>query len=186
MSRMQKAQAKGGKQNFWNDLRVKNGVLIKDVAELLNVSNGTVGGWFSGQKIPSQANLDALCALFGVDPNKGYEEFVKASKVWDSDRGRLKITQCGPRVAVAESKKPDKAPEYTKSLPDYEFPGADVQATPESSDLLKTLYGQVAYKDFMAITDLVDKQEDPISYLYGKVDFDLFSKIIAIVGPTSK
>ena len=185
MSRMQKAQAKGAKQNFWNDLRIKNGVLLKDVAELLNVSMGSVGSWFSGQKIPGDENLKALCNLFGVDPNKGYEEFAKANKEWDSDRGHMRITLCGPEVAVEKTAKTEKTPEYTKSLPDYAFPGVD-NTSAEGSDLLKTLYGQISYKDFIAIADVLDNNGDPISYLYGKVDFDLFSKILAIVGATSK
>ena len=95
---MSRKQAKGSKATFWNDVRVKSGMLVSDVAELMHVSLGKAGSWFSGQNMPRDAEVQALCELFGVDPIQGYNEFVKARNGWRSARGNQKFELRGPEV----------------------------------------------------------------------------------------
>lgn len=185
---MKKRQAKGAKDTFWNSLRVSNGLLIRDIADLLHTSVGTVGGWFSGQKIPSDSNLEKLCNLFDVDVNKGYEEFVKATRAWDSDRGRLHVSLVGPDVPdVPETSKKDKTvePEQVEDAPQIGIIPETlteektlVEKTPEEkkfyTEVLAHFYGKLSYEDYEKLMACVAKNENPMEVFYGKIDFSDF------------
>lgn len=197
---MKKAQAKGAKENFWNDLRVKNGLLVKDLAELLHVSIGTAGGWFSGRSIPTELNLNALCSFFGVDRNKGYEEFVKANRDWDSERGSLSYKLCGPDVPDAPKQRrgPRKMKEMLEELPEYQFKEEVIPATvsepevpeePKSdtrdeSDFYRSVlthfYGKLPYEKYVQIMVWVAEKKDLLEEFYGNFTFEEFTQLVHI------
>ena len=55
------------KDNFWSRLRAEKGIKIKEVAEYLHMSGGGVGAYFTGELMPSEDKINALCDLFDVD-----------------------------------------------------------------------------------------------------------------------
>lgn len=180
---MTRTGAKGGKSTFWNDLRVKNGLLIKDIAELLNLSAGTVGGWFSGQKVPSELNLIALCTLFGVDIDKGREEFIKARNSWSSERGTW-------HVKLQSSDSLDAAKPATIS--DMDLSCFNVPADPEPAqgpedtdidfyhEVLQCFYGKLPYTQYSILLACVTEQKDLTAALYGKLSFEHFTELMNI------
>ena len=46
--------------------RVNKGLGQKAAAEILGVSNKTLGRWENGETVPKQNHIDAICDLYGV------------------------------------------------------------------------------------------------------------------------
>ena len=192
-----------GKMTFWNKLRVKNNFSIKDVADYVGTTPGTVGGWFSGAKIPSDRYLDLICNMFDVDTNQGYEEFAKASKEWDSERGKLKMGMYGESSEVSiESPKPEKRKSgITITKTKIATPKADdvpeevivpsvtiththkdiVAEDTEVADIFRFLYGKLDYDEYEDLKAAVVVGADPLNELYGKIPFAEFNEVVRIM-----
>jgi len=79
--------AKAAKETFWNKERLKRGWSIDYVAKKLGVPKGTIGNWFSGTHAPRDDNeIQAICNLFGIDFDTGYNAFYRAERTWKSSR----------------------------------------------------------------------------------------------------
>ena len=64
--------------NFWSLRRVEYGLRVQDVADLLQLDQKQVGGYFSGWQIPHPLVILRLCILFDVPYAVGEREFQNA------------------------------------------------------------------------------------------------------------
>lgn len=171
---MRTIKAKGAKETFWNKLRIENSLRIKDVAEMLGLSIGTIGCWFSGQGVPNADNVKAICELFEIPYDKGYGEFIKANQKWDLDKGQRKIWMYSPEsieIPDSEKSKRTKKAKKAKTVP--------VQT--DRTDIIKYLYGRLAFVEYMQLQTYLADNVDPMPYLYGKVSFDEFVEVRKII-----
>lgn len=84
---MANTKVRVGKHNFWNDLRKQRGWSLEFIADSIKVSKGTVGNWFAGSSAPrDDNNIQALCTLFGINFDEGYNAFYHAERNWRSSR----------------------------------------------------------------------------------------------------
>lgn len=158
------------KDTFWNRKRVEKGVHIRELAEVLGCGVSTLGSFFSGQHVPNEKMIEALCTLLDVDPLEGTREFIKANKEWDTQRGQAY------KVVVKQKVEEDTKPKDTEVL------NTLVPITPvvASESVLEILYGKVSYDDYNAIESGILSEIEVLRLAYdsSKVDFDTFMKLI--------
>lgn len=76
---------KAAKDTFWNKERIKRNWSIEYVAKEIGVPRGTIGNWFSGYHAPrDDSQIQALCNLFGIDFDTGYNAFYRSERTWKS------------------------------------------------------------------------------------------------------
>ena len=84
---MTKIKPHAMKSTFWNAERIKRGWSIDDISAKLNIPKSTLGRWFSGNSAPrNDSQIHALCNLFEVDFDTGYNEFYRAERNWDAHK----------------------------------------------------------------------------------------------------
>lgn len=82
---MTKVKPHAMKSTFWNAERIKRGWSIDDISAKLNIPKSTLGRWFSGNSAPrNDSQIHALCNLFEVDFDTGYNEFYREERNWDA------------------------------------------------------------------------------------------------------
>lgn len=170
---MGKRGARAFKDNFWSRKRIESGFKVHEVAELLHLSDGIVGMYFTGQRVPTEDTIKKICTFFGVDIVEGTREFANAAKVWDAEvKGREAKLHSNTGVhsnagvgVVSE--------EVVPITPVVVEPA---QSVPES--LLKALYKKVPYEDFKAILDGNMSESEVLALAYDKVDFDTFMTLV--------
>lgn len=163
------------KDNFWSRLRAEKGIKIKEVAEYLHLSGGGVGAYFTGESMPDEDKINALCDLFDVDPVLGAREFKKAHDKWVSEHHKAKM--------IAGSKVERKEPtEETVEEP------TEKVCTLDGYAVCKLLYGKLPYADYTIVYEgfmLGDFQgrdiEDVFKFLYGKVDYAIYCEVIKMI-----
>ena len=75
---------------FWNKERKKKGWTLDHISKKTGIAKSTLGSWFSGAKAPRDDRyVHILCNIFDVPFDKGYNEFYRAEKSWDSSRRTL-------------------------------------------------------------------------------------------------
>lgn len=194
---MKKSEPKAAKLTFWNELRIKNNLTMKDVADALHTSIGTVGGWFSGRTVPSEKYLTEVCQLFDVDVSVGYEEFAKATRDWDSDRGRMKFTLSAESAETDSVKKPTKSKKKSRKskkvevkpdiqpevVPDIQ-PESTVDTAGDSktvavdvTPLLRHCYGTLPFDLYETLRATIRDGGYPLEVLYGNISCDEYNKI---------
>ena len=161
-----------GKLTWWNKLRVERNIRYKDLMELFNYkSQSAIGGWFSGQRIPSDENIAILCDFFDVEFEEGKRHFVTDNEHWVSENHKDKRSTTGTaegiaRIATGESEvKEHKAWAKTGEEPEEE----------RQTDIFEMVYGKLPYDLFRKFADLVaGKDDNALSLIYGKVTFEEF------------
>ena len=164
---MGRSEARAFKDNFWSRKRIESGFKIHDIAELLHLSDGIVGMYFTGQRMPTEDTIKKICAFFGVDTVEGTREFANAAKVWDAEvKGREAKLHSHTGVGVVSE----------EAVPITPVVVEPAQSVPES--LLKALYKKVSYEDFKAILDGNMSESEALALAYDKVDFDTFMALV--------
>lgn len=156
------AITKAYKDTYWNNLRVERNIKVKEIAEYLNVSLTSAGGYFSGQLMPKDLQITQLCGLFDVPVDVGREEFKKAHALWKSERKRSGIkVQSGK---FERKKSAQKTVEPT---------------TIDNTDIIKMLYGKLPYDVFVAVGELISSNDidTALKQLYGRVSCNEFIMI---------
>ena len=188
---MRKQRAKGAKRTFWNEKRVSQNILVQELADTLGVAVGTIGNWLSGAKIPPENRVRELCDLFGVGYDEGYNEFVRANRIWDSERGKLSYDMVSPtsrEVPSTERKKKTA----TESVADDEVilvgevavETKDIHINPvevNKPDIIKYLYGRLLFDDYEDFKAEFLKGADPLRLTYGKLSYDDYKEFEKIV-----
>lgn len=167
------------KDTFWNTVRVERGIKIRELAELLDMSVGIIGMYFSGQAVPTEKTIKDLCTIFDVDELKGTQEFHKANKSWDAEHKRTPKVRASSNVVLSEETSEDTPaidPVDTKGLEDAlkEF---DIKV----DKVKRLIYNKVSYDDFEAITEEIRSGSDVLAVLYNhRIDFDTYMLAVNI------
>jgi len=159
------------KDTFWNKQRVAKNLTIKEVAEMLGINDARVGMWFTGQLMPQDYWIKDLCKLFEVDYNEGQLAFQKAHLEWSAEhnlKGKMKY------IAKTTSKK--KKTEQAIS---------DKSAINNIAEVVLALYGNVSCETFLTVYNAITSGKpdncDIEQLIYGKVSFEQYQQIIAIM-----
>lgn len=153
------------KDTFWSKLRIEKDLSLQDIADIVGLSDASIGQYFSGATIPPDRTLMDICDLFDVDYETGRLEFERANRAWKAEHD--KTLKYSARVPYQKKR---KAPEH-KDISNAE-------------DVLNAIYSKVSCSDFVAIYNLImgnTTDVDPLEILYGKVDYDTYYKIIKII-----
>lgn len=184
---MKKKMPTAAKTTFWNEIRVKNNLKIRDIAEMLGVSYGSVGGWFSGHKVPRDALIKQLCELFDVDFEVGRKAFYDAKESWVPEHN-IKFTEKGNSKKVVTKKAP-KAEETEDNIvlypavtvADPEVVLAPLLKASKPVSVLEQIYGKVPFDLFLAVQRCGEAPEKVLEQLYGRLDFAEFNKIFTLI-----
>lgn len=67
---------------YWHNLRVKNNLTTKEVAEFIGVSEGTVSQYFNGKSRMPTATIYKLADFFGVNAEEAMNETVNLQSLY--------------------------------------------------------------------------------------------------------
>lgn len=147
------------KDNFWSTERVKKGLSIKEIAELIGRGESQTGMFFSGQAMPSDTVIRELCDLFSIPFNDGQIAFQHAHREWKAEHSNKTLK------TSAKKRK-------THTISTVE-------------DVLESLYTVLSCSEFLdiykALIGSADESIDPFAIIYNKVDYDTYKKIEAII-----
>lgn len=145
---------------WWNRLRVEKNISYAVLGRIFNRSRQNYSDIFSGQRMPKDDTIRALCSVFNVDFDKGKSEFIKAHKTWCSKHGRGSPNSCSSRIQRSLSN------------------AAHNDCT--SIDLSPFLYGKVDYNTYMQVSEAAN-DTDKLKYLYGKLSWEDFSTLMILM-----
>ena len=175
--------ANGGKKqgtysNFWTEKRNSAGVTNTDIREYLKLSKDTttIAKYFTGEIMPKDDTIKAICNMFDVDFATGKAEFEKINA--DYHNKPQKTAEVANTVVPSVTVAPVVVPETTTKKKS-ETIKPDI-----NDDVIKCIYGEVSYDEFFTIKDLIDSNtgdERLLELIYGKVDCDIFNKVWDIV-----
>lgn len=102
---------------YWNDLKERNNLSIKDISEMTGITPVTISSNFSGRYKPNLTNLEKYCKLFEIPIEEGKAQFKKAHEDFLAiQRGET------PESTVQEVKDSEiKTPPKDESTIDYSF-----------------------------------------------------------------
>ena len=172
------------KDTFWNKVRVEKNIRYSDIVELFG---GSVSMWaqrFTGQTMPTYAEIKKLCELFDVDVTQGTEEFKKAHALWKSEGRGAKACYITTGKSVMSGIKVGKRGEVTGTREHVERAEKEAEVPVEQptiapNEVFKVVYGKVPYDTFCAFCDALAgvTGEDPLEYVYSKVGYKEFRAI---------
>lgn len=183
---------------FWNKLRIDKGVTLKTIGRELGVDHSWLSRIFSGAVLPATPVAIKICDYFGVDYAEGAAQFNKihedyvANNQGKRKRSRIRSRKFdvdnvstdtepvqGPTVEISESE-PESAPVTANlAISGIKQPTALVSA------VLKQLYNNISYDDFMTLLLCDPSEKDLLEFAYGKVDYDTYYKLfLASLGIT--
>lgn len=156
------------KDNFWSRKRVEAGLHVKDVANLLNMASSSVGEYLTGQVIPPEPVIKALCLLFDVDYDTGELEFQRAHRAWKSMREHkdYKVISAKTLRAEALASEVKEEPAMTKF----------------TEELYSVIYGKVTFEQYEEIRKGQFDGVRILSYIYGKVDYATYIELEELLG----
>lgn len=174
------------KYTFWNTIRNESGLTIVEVAEGIGKpkSRVVVGKYFTGEVMPNDETITALCNLFDVEFERGKEEFSKAYDAWHNRLPSTPETPIAEEVPVPEIQ--EEEPEDTLTAP---IGNLQIQPTPEvadvpEQDIGKLVYGKVDYDEFNMIKDCIDRGDNTeiiLETIYGKVNCKAYNTVYDLI-----
>lgn len=144
------------KDNFWSKTRVDNNVRLREIGDLLGVSRATAGAYFTGFIMPSEDKIETLCEFFDVDLRIGTREFDKIHKAYDTEEKKtLKYSAKSKQIdidTVIKSADADNTPQIEPdTVPEIKSDNDIKSPSPETTDVLRLLYGKCDYDTFRSI-----------------------------------
>lgn len=149
-------KARASTDTFWSNKRVESGITLKDLSDYLKMDSTRVCRILSGQILPSTMTAIAICDLFDVDYAVGAKEFVKANQAWDKAQHKREKQNQVMRDVLQEKRA-------------------------ESHAFMEALYGAISYDDFKAIMVGKVAKPDIPEYLYGRVDYDTYTRLMSYI-----
>ena len=87
-----KAIPRAFKDTELNRVRVNKNIKIGEIADAIHFSEGIVGMYFTGQRLPTTETCEAICNFLGINPVWGMSEFLQANNDWNAEHNRkLKV-----------------------------------------------------------------------------------------------
>lgn len=160
------------KDTFWSKLRVEKNLSLQDVADVIGLSDASIGQYFTGATLPKDRTIRDICELFDVDYNTGAHEFYKAHKAWRAEHENKTL-----KYSAREKKSVTKKTKSSK--------------IENVEDVIRFFYGQLSCDDFLNLYNTLTGTgnisfEDILASIYGTVDFETFNKINTIIQETRK
>ena len=179
---------------FWNKLRVKKGITLKNLGKELNMDHSWLSRIFSGAVLPPTPAAIQICDYFGVDYAEGATQFNKTHEDYvKNNPGKSKRSPVRSRkfdvdnVSAHTETVQDPSVEIPESKPVTSNPTISgiKQPTALVSAVLKQLYNNISYDDFMTLLLCDPTEKDLLEFAYGKVDYDTYYKLfLASLGIT--
>lgn len=159
------------KDNFWSLKRVEANVTIRELAETIGIKETTLGSYFTGQSMPKQEIVYALCDWFGVEYIKGEREFLKAHKAYDAQRNGKKVKATANRGigVISEEIKPITV------VPVVKVDNSDVIKAEKKMAINKAVYGKVSCELYNHIYEA--GVDNVLKTVYGIVDYSIYNTI---------
>lgn len=181
---MDRSGVRIGNPTYWNDLRLKNGYKLSDIAITLGTSVSNVGKWFSGRYVPCDKDIHDICDLFGVDYEEGKSEFIKARDSWKSGRTGKN------RFGLSDGETPNSAKcckdfDNAESAPSVTIDISDGNLARANDELLKLIYGKISW-DAYETARVAGVGENLLEALYNKISFEEFDSIYSLVRSRKK
>lgn len=168
------------KDNFWCRKRVECNMKVSEVGEAIDHPYKRVGQYFTGQALPDDDVIHAICDLFDVDFVTGKQEFINANKIWVGEHNKDLIS--GKIVNKPKKSAANKPTKKKKSV--VEKPQSqkiDIPTKTLDADTITyiatKIYGKVDYQEFTRIIDLLSlgtELSKLLDMVYGRVDFNVF------------
>ena len=174
------------KDNFWSRKRVEANITMKEIAELLEIKVKTASAYFTGQIVPHEHQIKLLCELFNVDTLEGEREFIKAHKAYEAPHKRTLILSAKTKSKIAKAtKRPNNNTPTLEEEPTLaEQVAKEVYEKEEQrkDKLFEAVYGKLdCWKTFKEFAIFVSRNVDVREWLYGKVDFETYKKVMDIL-----
>lgn len=170
---MSNSNPRTAKDNFWSKLRVDNNLTVDEVGDIIGVSGSWLSKFCTGQAMPNDEQINALCNYFDVDPVRGKAEFLTAHEIWDADHPR-KVKYQGERKKLGE----EATLELAKHIVNKNEKKVTVP-TGTKAKVMPLIYGKVPVMDFLDYMNSEDT--NPLENFYGKVDYSTYNKIAETV-----
>ena len=177
----------GFKDTYWNKLRVERGYKLKELAEVLDMNLGTLGAFFTGQSMPKDETIKAICDLFGIDFGTGKLAFEHAHRAWDAEHKRtyrlppnkdgkstVQDIHAQEVLAVAEqfNQKVERSGDVDiKVVADP----IDYSLLERADKVLELLYTRISYDEFKKCYRAIMEGKDIRRVLFDIVDFDTYT-----------
>lgn len=69
---------------FWTEQRLAKGVTVQTISAAIDIPEGALRTYFSGEHIPRGLNLMKLCNYFNIPIEQGEAEFIKDHEIWEN------------------------------------------------------------------------------------------------------
>ena len=146
---------------FWTKKRLENGLTLEDLSELMKIGYSTLSKELTGEKAMPPENVAKLCELFDVGLREGKRQAKIAHSAWVVSH------------RLTENDSEDEMPIVPADTVTEEV---DV-----SDSILRKIYGNIPYDDFLTIQENGVKSRETLEILYDKVDFDTFMKLLDVI-----
>ena len=146
---------------FLNQLRVKRGCPLRELAKAVGVCPSSARKYLIGQFMPSDDRIKIMCDILGIDFATGKREFEKAFKA--AHRGKNFIENKNREVTIKET-------------------SADMPAEPNlKREIREMIYKKVEFEVYDYVDDKLQfgyyDEVLKYLYLYGNLDFKTYDKI---------
>lgn len=152
---------------FWTKKRIENGLTLTDLSLLTEINYSTLSKELTGEKVMPVSHITKLCGLFGVELDEGAEQAKKAYCVWRGAHNLAKDTSEKPSISEAKPITP--------------VPVTTEETFEASDDILRKVYGNIPYDDFLTIQEKGVGSKETLRILYDKIDFDNFMKLLDVI-----
>lgn len=137
---------------FWARQRVSRNLTIRDMGAMIGYSEKTFARFLTGQNMPPDSAIRALCSIFDVEYEVGKAEFEKAVANWRPNRRRT------------VSRKDVISKQISEAVID---------------NIADSLYGKIPYSKFKLVIEYMKNGSIQAvkELIYGYIDFDTYQHI---------
>lgn len=155
---------------FWTKKRMENNLTLEDLSELTGINYSTLSKELTGEQMPPLVHISKLCELFSVDLDEGAMQAKKAHTAWVGSHNLAKNALEEQKPTISEVKPITPVPVVTEKA-NFE----------SSDDVLRKVYGNISYDDFLIIQEKGVGSKETLRILYDKIDFDTFMKLLDVI-----
>lgn len=178
---------KNTSQTFWNEIRIRNGYTVKEVADCIECSVANMSKYMIGNVMPSRTTSDKISDLFGVDREEGYTRFKNSYETYHNTHG--KTVEVAPKKNIptvndAVDKYIEK-PEVIEKSTKVNEPETILSATDK---LLMALYEVLDWRQYRELVWALGGHSNDINWdevedlCYGKVDKEIYATLLKLKG----
>ena len=176
------SQRKKTSDTFWNLLRIKNNMKLKDIAEATGFKDTSISNWFTGRAMPDDYAIRIVCDWFGIPFEKGKLEFKNGYTVYHGTHGTIdKEPRKATRMTLKEleeyCKNTETVEEETKPI--LEEIKTDKYTKAERNIVLAQLFDVMSFEEYMDIVDNYDSIDAGkiLDRLYGMVSRETYTEV---------